>query len=87
VEWLVSLTSKSPAYPELSLLNSTATPILNGAGQVIAVLAGQPMDEDDNTWQALHNAAYNAMETARGKVSFTKKTTVPLVWYVFCTGN
>jgi hypothetical protein len=69
----VSLASKSCAYAVLSLLNSTATPILNAAGQVIAVLAGRPKGEDNETWQVLHDAAYDAMETARGKVSFTKK--------------
>jgi hypothetical protein len=73
VGWLVSLANKSPAYPVLNLLNSTATPILNAVGQVIAILAGRPKGEDDKTWQALHDDAYNAMETARGKVSFTKK--------------
>ena len=71
--WLVSPAARSPAYPVLSLLNSTATPILNGAGQVIAVLAGRPVDEDDKTWQALHDAAYDAMEAARIIASFTKK--------------
>ena len=70
---MVSVASKSPTYPVLSLLYSTATPILNGAGQVIAVLAGRPIGEDDETWQALHDAANNALETARQKASFTTK--------------
>lgn len=46
---------------------------MNGAGQVIAVLAGRPTDEDDSSWQALHDAAYSAMEGARQKLIFTPK--------------
>jgi hypothetical protein len=69
----VSPASKSRVDPVLNLLNSTATPIFNAAGQVIAVLAGRPKGEDDKSWQVLHDAAYDAMETALCKVSFTKK--------------
>ena len=63
----------SPIKLALNLLNSIATPILNRAEQVIAILVGQPTNENDTTWQALQNATYKAMETARMKVSFLKK--------------
>lgn len=55
----------------LSLLNSLAKPILNGRGQVIAILAGRPKGETEDSWKTLHDEISQAMTEARGKVLFS----------------
>ena len=70
----MSPAASSPVYLMLSLSKSTTTPILNKDGQVIAVLAGRPTNEDKKSWKALHDIAYNAMKSARKNAYFASNT-------------
>jgi hypothetical protein len=53
------------------LLNSTATPILDKGGRVIAVLAGRPKSATEVSWHAVHDEAFQAMDRERKRASFT----------------
>jgi hypothetical protein len=59
------------AHLMLSLLNSTATPILDEGGRVIAILAGRPKSETEVSWRALHDEAFQAMARGQRQASFT----------------
>lgn len=51
--------------------NSTARPIVDTSGHIIAVLVGQP---DDGTWEAVHRGAFEAICKSRAHCDFPKKT-------------
>jgi hypothetical protein len=57
----------------LNLFNSTATPVLDKGGRVIAILAGRPKSATEASWHALHNEALQAMVRGQEQASFTAK--------------
>jgi hypothetical protein len=66
--------SKIPPYCVHRPLTTSrdATPLGDGSGRVISVLAGRPKDETDETWGALHDEGLRVVEEARAQCSFSQ---------------